>query len=252
MPKHALAVTEIEPTLPPTPRGLDEEAKRSFLRMISHELRTPLNSIIGFSEVLRYELCGPLGSPRYKEYASFIGESGEKMLKLVNQIVEIVRLESQAADLDVRNEPLEALVNEALESLQPEAQAWDVKLKAEDPSAMPWVLADARALKTVLTNLLRNAMAHAPQGGEIKVRAIRTATEVLIEVEDNGPGVDAAEAERLMRPFEQGDQSLARTTDGAGLGLPIAQLLSRAMGGDLDIRTDRGKGFTAVVRLPAT
>jgi len=241
MPEHALAVTEIEPTPPPAPRGLDEEAKRSFLRMISHELRTPLNSIIGFSEVLRHELCGPLGSPRYKEYAAFIGDSGEKMLKLVNQIVEIVRLESQAADLDIRPEPLEALVNEVLATLQPEALALDVKLKA-----------DARALKTVLTNLLQNAMAHAPLGEEIKVRAVRTGPQVLIEVEDNGPGVDAGEAQRLMRPFEQGDQSLARTTDGAGLGLPIAQLLSRAMGGDLDIRTDRGKGFTALVWLPAT
>ena len=252
MPEHALAVTEIEPTPPPAPRGLDEEAKRSFLRMISHELRTPLNSIIGFSEVLRHELCGPLGSPRYKEYAAFIGDSGEKMLKLVNQIVEIVRLESQAADLDIRPEPLEALVNEVLATLQPEALALDVKLKAEGLSAMPWVLADARALKTVLTNLLQNAMAHAPLGEEIKVRAVRTGPQVLIEVEDNGPGVDAGEAQRLMRPFEQGDQSLARTTDGAGLGLPIAQLLSRAMGGDLDIRTDRGKGFTALVWLPAT
>jgi signal transduction histidine kinase len=255
MPKPALADAEIEPTPPslPTasPRGLDEEAKRSFLRMISHELRTPLNSIIGFSEVLRQEVCGPLGSPKYKEYAGFISDSGEKMLKLVNQIVEIVRLESQAADLDIRSEPLEALVDEVLQSLQPEAQAWDVKLAAEGLSAMPWVQADARALKTVLTNLLQNAMAHAPQGEEIKVRAVLMGAQVLIEVEDNGPGVDAQEAQRLMRPFEQGDQSLARTTDGAGLGLPIAQLLSRAMGGDLDIRTGRGEGFTALVRLPA-
>lgn len=251
MPKPALAVTQTQPPPPPSPRGLDEEAKRSFLRMISHELRTPLNAIIGFSEVLRQEVCGPLGSPKYKEYAAFISDSGEKMLKLVNQIVEIVRLESQAADLDIRAEPLEVLVDEVLQSLQPEALAWDVKLKAESLGAMPWVQADARALKTVLTNLLQNAMAHAPHGEEIKVRAVRMGAQVLIEVEDNGPGVDAQEAQRLMRPFEQGDQSLARTTDGAGLGLPIAQLLSRAMGGDLDIRTGRGEGFTALVRLPA-
>ncbi len=251
MPSRALAITDTEPTSPPSPRGLDEEAKRSFLRMISHELRTPLNSIIGFSEVLRHELCGPLGSPKYKEYASFISDSGEKMLRLVNQIVEIVRLESQSADLDIRAEPLEPLVEEVLQGLRPEALAWDVRLEAEDLSAMPWVRADARALKTILINLLNNAMAHAPHGEAIKVRALRTGGQVRIEVEDNGPGVDAGEAERLMRPFEQGDQSLARGTDGAGLGLPIAQLLSRAMDGDLDIRTGRGEGFTAIVRLPA-
>src|SRR5271170_4022955 len=98
--RHALAPNDLsltEPSSAPPVRGrLDEEAKRSFLRMISHELRTPLNSIIGFSEVLKQELCGPLGSPQYKEYAGFISDSGEKMLKLVTQIVEIVRLESQA------------------------------------------------------------------------------------------------------------------------------------------------------------
>src|SRR4051794_26689167 len=110
MPLSAPAIIETETTPAPSPRGLDEEAKRSFLRMISHELRTPLNAIIGFSEVLRQELRGPLGSPQYKEYATYIGDSGSKMLKLVNQIVEIVRLESQAADLDIRPEPLEPLV----------------------------------------------------------------------------------------------------------------------------------------------
>lgn len=243
------AATDLEQTPLPSPRGLDEEARRSFLRMISHELRTPLNSIIGFSEVLRQQPCGPL-APEYLEYAAIIGDSGTKMLKMVNQIVEIVRLESQAADLDIHPEPLESLVEDVLLSLRQDARALNVNLAAEAPESMPWVNADPRALKIVLANLLHNAMAHAPEGDVVTVRARRTGAQVIIEVEDHGPGVDPVEAARLLRPFEKG-QTQGRGPDGAGLGLPIALLYSRAMGGDLDIRTAMGHGFTAIVTAPA-
>lgn len=247
---HALAPADIEQTPLPSPRGLDEEAKRSFLRMISHELRTPLNSIIGFSEILKQQPCGPLGAPEYLEYAHIIGASGTKMLRMVNQIVEIIRLESQAADLDPRPEPLESLVEEVLQSLRHEALALDVRLVAEALERMPWVQADARGVKTVLTNLVQNAMAHTPTDQPVMIRARRAAGEVVIEVEDRGPGLDAAQAPRLLRPFAKGEPP-ARGPDGAGLGLPIALLLSRAMGGDLDLRTGKGEGFTAIVTLPA-
>jgi signal transduction histidine kinase len=246
---QALAATDLEQTTLPSPRGLDEEAKRSFLRMISHELRTPLNSIIGFSEVLRQQPCGPL-APEYLEYAAIIGDSGAKMLKMVNQIVEVVRLESQAADLDIHPEPLESLVEEVLLSLRQEAGALNVRLAAEALEAMPWVQADPRALKTVLANLLHNAMAHAPEGDVVTVRARRTGAQVTIEVEDHGPGVDPVEIARLLRPFQKGGPP-NRGPEGAGLGLPIALLYSRAMGGDLDIRSALGEGFTAIVTAPA-
>jgi signal transduction histidine kinase len=249
-PPHALATTDIEQTPLPSPRGLDEEAKRSFLRMISHELRTPLNSIIGFSELLKQQSSGPLGSPDYLEYAHIIGSCGAKMLRMVNQIVEIVRLESQAADLDLRPEPLESLVEDVLQGLGYEARTLNVRLLAEDLEAMPWVQADAKGVKTILTNLLRNGMAHTPADQPVTVRARRAGPQVVIEVEDRGPGVDPAEAARLLRPFAKGGAP-ARGPDGAGLGLPIALLLSRAMGGDLDIRTAPGEGFTAIVTLPA-
>ena len=247
---QALAASPIEQTPLPSTRGLDAEAKRSFLRMISHELRTPLNSIIGFSDVLRQQLCGPLGAPEYMEYADIIGMSGNKMLRMVNQIVEIMRLESDAADLDLQAEPLDSLVEDVLHSLAPEAEALGVRLLVEDAASMPWILADARGLKTVLINLLQNAMVQTPAEAPVVVRARQAGPRVLIEVEDRGPGVDALEAQRLMRPFEKG-KAPARAHDGAGLGLPIALLLSRAMGGDLSIRTGRGEGFTATVTLPA-
>ena len=245
----AQAATDLEQTPLAAPRGLDEEAKRSFLRMISHELRTPLNSIIGFSEVLRQQPNGPLAR-EYLEYAAIIGDSGTKMLRMVNQIVEIVRLESQAADLDIRPEPLESLVEEVLLSLRQDARTLNVRLAAEDLETMPWVQADPRALKIVLSNLLHNAMAHAPEGDVVTVRARRDGGQVTIEVEDHGPGVDAAEVTRLMRPFQKG-AAPSRGPDGAGLGLPIALLYSRALGGDLDIRSDLGQGFTAIATVPA-
>ena len=246
---QAQAATDLEQTPLAAPRGLDEEAKRSFLRMISHELRTPLNSIIGFSEVLRQQPNGPLAR-EYLEYAAIIGDSGTKMLKMVNQIVEIVRLESQAADLDIRPEPLESLVEEVLLSLRQDARTLNVRLAAENLETMPWVQADPRALKTVLANLLHNAMAHAPEGDVVTVRARRDGGQVAIEVEDHGPGVDAADVARLMRPFQKGEAP-SRGPDGAGLGLPIALLYSRALSGDLDIRTDLGQGFTAIATVPA-
>jgi signal transduction histidine kinase len=248
--RQALTAPAIEQTPLPSTRGLDAEAKRSFLRMISHELRTPLNSIIGFSEVLRQQLRGPLGAPEYMEYADIIGMSGNKMLRMVNQIVEIVRLESDAADLDLRPEPLDSLVEDVLHSLAPEAEALGVRLLVEGAASMPWIQADARGLKTVLINLLQNAMVQTPPEAPVVVRARQAGPRVLIEVEDRGPGVDSLEAQRLMRPFEKGKVP-ARAHDGAGLGLPIALLLSRAMGGDLSIRTGRGEGFTATVTLPA-
>lgn len=249
--RQALVPSQL-PASPPQIRGrLDEEAKRSFLRMISHELRTPLNSIIGFSEVLKQELCGPLGSPQYKDYADFISGSGHKMLKLVNQIVEIVRLESQAEEMDLRPEPLDLAFGETFQALSAEAQSWGVKLVAENVSEMPSALADARGLRTVLINLLQNAMAHSPPGDAVRVRAFRRGALVLIEIEDHGDGLDPDDLPRLMRPFEQGQQTLTRSADGAGLGLPIAKLITEAMGGVLDIRTAPGEGLVAVISLPA-
>ncbi len=250
--RQALAPADPAPhAAQPTPGRLDEEAKRSFLRMISHELRTPLNSIIGFSEVLRQELCGPLGSEQYKEYAAFISNSGHQMLRLVNQIVEIVRLESQAETMDLAPEPLDLALGEAFQQLSPEARALGVRLVAEHMDDMPAVLADARALRTVLVNLLQNGLSHSPQGEMVLVRALCTGPTVHIEIQDRGPGFDPDDLPRLMRPFEQGEHTLTRSGDGAGLGLPIAKLLTEGMGGTLDIRTAPGEGLTAIIGLPA-
>ena len=227
-----------------------EEQKRSFLRMVSHELRTPLNSIIGFSEIISRELYGPLSEPRYREHAEIIRDSGLKMLKLVNQVLEIARLEGDSADLDLRAESAEAAVEEAIRALRDDIAARAVRIRVE--AAGPHMVhADARALHTILVNLLQNAMTYSPPEEEIVVRMRRRSTTVTIEIEDRGDGVPAADLARILRPFEQGENALTRRNEGAGLGLPIVRLLCRAMHGTFRLRTVPGGGLLACVTLPA-
>jgi signal transduction histidine kinase len=231
--------------------ALDDQ-KRSFLRMVSHELRTPLNAVIGFSEIISCELYGPLGAPQYKEYAEMVRQSGLKLLKLVNQIVEIARLEGHVTDLDAGPEAVDGAVEDAVDQLGADGRARGVSVRMLDAAGLPAVLADSRGLRTILINLLQNAITHSPDQGEVVVSARLTRGHMVeIEVRDQGDGVESGELARLIRPFEQGGSTLTRAGEGAGLGLPIVDLLTRAMGGGLRLKSRRGEGFTAIVSLPA-
>ena len=225
--------------------------KRSFLRMVSHELRTPLNSILGFSEIISQELYGPLGAPQYKEYAGIIRGSGQRLLNLVNQVLEIARLEGHAMDLTPRPESIDHALDDVMDGLREEISARQTKLVVENEGALPLVTADARGLRTVLTNLIQNAAVYGPEGGNVTVSAVLDGAEVEIRIVDQGAGLDAAEIPRVLRPFEQGDNALTRRSEGAGLGLPIVDLLCQAMTGRLRLVSEPGQGLTAVVRLPA-
>jgi signal transduction histidine kinase len=227
----------------------DDQA-RSFLRIVSHELRTPLNSILGFSEILATELYGPLGSDQYREYAQIIRSSGEKLLKLVNQVVEIARLETGVAEIVVQPESLSRMFATLSDGLDGLLNARELQLNVE-PCGEIEVLADSRALRSVMTNLLHNAITFSPECGVVSVVARREADEVEIVVRNDGDGVDPADLERLLRPFEQGGNALTRQGEGAGLGLAICDLSCRAMGGRLTLVSDRGCGFAAHVLLPA-
>jgi signal transduction histidine kinase len=237
---------EQAPTKPKAAPSLEEQ-KRAFLRLISHELRTPLNSILGFSEILAAELYGPLGAPQYKEYAEIIGGSGRKLLKLVNQVLEIGRLEGMT--LDVRPEPLEPALDDALASSAADFASRGVRAHFLDPGVLPLVIADHWGLRTVFTHLLQNAALFGPDDGEARVRVQVVDDHVDVYVEDDGEGVDPAELPRLMRPFEQGENALVRRVEGAGLGLPICDLTCRAMGARLQLVSAPGKGMSARVRL---
>lgn len=228
-----------------------EEQKRSFLRMVSHELRTPLNSILGFSEILTAELYGPLGAPQYKEYAEIIHGSGRKLLKLVNQVLEIARLEGRTMEFNPDSEVLETAFDDVLSGLQPEIQQRGVRVEIAARGELPMVTADFRGLRTVLTQLLHNAVVFSPEGGTVDVTAERCASEVDIHIRNDGDGIDPDDVHRLLAPFQQGENALIRKTEGAGLGLPIADLTCRAMGGRLLLASAPGHGLTATVRLPA-
>jgi signal transduction histidine kinase len=228
-----------------------DERKRSFLRMVSHELRTPLNAVIGFSEILSQELYGPLGSPQYKEYATIVHDSGMKLLKLVNQIVEIARLEGHVTDIEVTPESMDEALDDVIESLSAEIARREVIVHVVGQGALPSVRADSRGLRTMLTNLLQNAVTYSPAGGVVHIAAVRFGDEVEITVRDQGPGVESTELPRLLQPFEQGGTTLTRAHEGAGLGLPIVDLLSRAMGGQLKLSSSLGAGFLARLLIPA-
>ena len=226
-----------------------EAQKRAFLRLVSHELRTPLNSILGFSEILSAELYGPLGAPQYKEYAEIIRGSGKKLLKLVNQVLEIGRLEG--LQLDVRPEAVEPAFEDAVTSAAADFVR-GVRPVIAVPDDLPLVLADPWGLCTVITHLVQNAAMFAPDGGEVRLRAQATGDgHVYIFVEDDGEGIDPLDLPRLMRPFEQGQNALVRRVEGGGLGLPICELTCRAMGARLQLTSAPGEGMSARIRLKA-
>ncbi|HEX3700922.1 MAG TPA: HAMP domain-containing sensor histidine kinase [Phenylobacterium sp.] len=237
----------------PAPRAPADAAleaqKRAFLRVVSHELRTPLNSILGFSEILASELYGPMGQPRYKEYAQIVRDSGEKLLRLVNQLLEIARLETQAVDWRPEAEPLGAAIDGVLSSLARDIAERAAKVSVADP--LPEVFADARGLQTVLAGLIHNAILYSPPGSQVQIRARRDGDQVELLVENPGERLDPADLPRLLKPFEQGETALTRSAQGAGLGLPICAMTCRAMGGTLELRALPEGGLAACVRLPA-
>ncbi|MBS0335023.1 MAG: HAMP domain-containing histidine kinase [Proteobacteria bacterium] len=238
-------MTPPEPTNAPQPPPT-EDPRRAFLRLVSHELRTPLNSILGFSEILSAELYRPLGSPQYKEYAEIIRGSGKKLLKLVNQVLEIGRLEG--VKLDVGPEAVEPALEAAVAACAHDF-ARGVRPRIVEGPDLPLVLADPWGLRTVLGHLVQNAAAFAPDGGEVRLRAEALKGHVDVFVEDDGEGVDPADLPRLMQPFEQGENALVRRVEGAGLGLAICELTCGAMGAQLKLTSRPGQGLTARVRL---
>ncbi len=230
---------------------LIEDRRRAFLQMVSHELRTPLNAILGFSDVIRRELHGPIGDPRYRQHAEVIRENGLQLLKLFNQVMELTRLDTGVAELDIRTEPVGPIVEQALEAIDEEAAARGVRVRLLLDPVTPPVLADPRGLQTVLVNLLQNAIAASPRRAEVILAVRPCGDSVLLEVVDTGDGVRSEDIPRLMLPFEQGDAPLTRRTAGAGLGLPIARALCDDMGGRLHLVSAPGRGLAARVWLPA-
>lgn len=232
------------------PAPMFDDQKRSFLRVVSHELRTPLNSILGFSEILASELYGPLGAEQYRQYAEIIRSSGEKLLNLVNQVVEIARLQIGDVELSPQPQPVGPIIETLSEGCEQALAARRLRLQLELGDNCE-ALADSRALRTVLTNLLQNAIVFSPEDATIAISAERRDDRLEIIVRNEGDGVEPDDLPRLLRPFEQGQNALTRQGEGAGLGLAICNLACQAMGGRLRLVSAPGQGFAAHIELPA-
>jgi two-component system cell cycle sensor histidine kinase PleC len=224
-------------------------AKAEFLANMSHELRTPLNAIIGFSQLMGAQTFGPLGSQKYRDYCTHILSSGEYLLHVVNDVLDMSRLEAGRECLNYARFKAEQAVSRAVLDVTPTAREKRITIRINVGVEM-MVEADARAVERILTTLMRNAVKFAPEGGEVAIGAVEVAEQIHFYVEDNGPGIAAQDVLRLGRPFEQGDAVMANGMKGSGLGLAIANSLVEMHGGTLRLQSKVGEGAVARVTLP--
>jgi PAS domain S-box-containing protein len=227
------------------------QAKSAFLARISHELRTPLNAILGFSEMLRSEWLGPLGNRRYREFADDIFTSGTHLLSLIDDILDLSRIEAGRVELREEVFPVADLVDAVFRFLHARAESGRLAFTVDLPDELPPIRADRRAMKQVLLNLLSNAIKFTPAGGRVACLANHDADGAIrLQVLDTGIGIAAADIARVLEPFGQIDSGLARQHRGAGLGLPISRALVELHGGRFDLASEPGKGTTASIWLP--
>ena len=226
------------------------QAKSDFLANMSHELRTPLNAIIGFADVMENEVLGPLGSPRYAEYCRDIGESGHYLLSVIDDILNMSRIEAHRVRLTPREIGAEAAVGCALKLVAEAARAKSLEVGIDLAPGMR-LLADERALHQILVNLLQNAVKFTPAEGRVVIRGRNAGGFTHLFVEDTGIGIPRTVLSRLGQPFVQVETNLTRSHKGSGLGLAIARSMAELHGGALRLRSEVNVGTIVLVRLPA-
>ncbi|MEG9884497.1 MAG: ATP-binding protein [Hyphomicrobiales bacterium] len=224
-------------------------SKSEFLANMSHELRTPLNAIIGFSEVIRLEMLGPAGSEKYREYANDIHDSGQYLLDVISDILDMSKIEAGRMPRDVHEFDLIEVIADALRIVEPRAKAERVSIIRSLPGRLV-VEADKRAIKQVVINLVTNAVKFTLTGGKVTISARDTAEAMTVVIRDTGIGIPEKHLARLGRPFEQVENQLTKTKPGSGLGLAISRSLIELHGGTLKIASRENEGTTVTVILP--
>jgi two-component system cell cycle sensor histidine kinase PleC len=225
------------------------QAKSKFLANMSHELRTPLNAIIGFSEIMESNMFGPLGADKYHEYCSDIRSSGQYLLEVINDILDMAKIEAGRIRLDFEDLSVDALLGEAMRVVSARAQDKQLALIARIAPDLQ-LRADRRALKQIVLNLLSNAVKFTPSGGRVAVRGRAAGDCIVLAIADTGIGIASDALTRLGRPFEQVASQLTKNHQGSGLGLAIAKSLVDLHGGRMRIRSSPGRGTLVSVRLP--
>ena len=226
------------------------KTKSEFLANMSHELRTPLNAIIGFSEVMRDQMFGPLGDAHYGDYARLIHSAGNHLLGLINDVLDMSKIEAGKMELSPEKFDLRSAINEAVELMRERAEAAKLELVADVPERALLVFADRRAIHQILLNLLSNAVKFSLSGGRIRVRAGARDDRVWFAVEDKGMGIPARDLPRLGKPFVQVRHQAGVTQEGTGLGLALVRALAEQHQGSMRIESEEGVGTTVTVELP--
>jgi signal transduction histidine kinase len=224
--------------------------KSEFLANMSHELRTPLNAIIGFSDVIRKSLFGPV-SDRYRDYAGDIFNSGSHLLKLINEILDLSKLEAKQVELYEEHIDLADMISSCLHLMEPQAQGAQVRLLKSIAADVPTIRADDRRMRQILINLLSNAVKFTLEGGHVRVVAALTGGRVTISVEDTGIGMSLDQIPQALQTFRQIDSKISRKYQGSGLGLPLTKHLVELHGGWLTIESQLDRGTTVTCILPS-
>ena len=227
------------------------QAKSEFLANMSHELRTPLNAINGFSEIMAGEMFGPLGDARYKGYAADILKSGQHLLSLINDILDMAKIEAGKLTLHYDQIGLREVCEDAIRLMRGKIAEAGLNLHLEVPADLPEIEADHRGLKQVLLNLVSNAVKFTPEGGSIVITiSLLNGGMVRVAVTDTGIGIAPEDLARLARPFEQVEGQHSKTTQGTGLGLALTKSLIELHGGVLEMDSEPGRGTTVSFTIP--
>jgi PAS domain S-box-containing protein len=231
---------------------LAHRTRSEFLAAMSHELRTPLNAIIGFSELIASAAFGPIGDPKYREYAEDISGAGKQLLMFINDILDTSMVESGKLDLNETTIDIDQAVSFCLAFVRDRAQGAGLILETEIMSDPLPLRADERKFKQILLNLLSNAVKFSPRGGKIVTRVwCHLDDGYVVQIADSGIGIAFEDIPRVLAPFERVEKTLTRKYEGAGLGLPLSKFYVEMHGGSFDLQSKIGVGTTVTVRFPA-
>ena len=228
------------------------DARGIFIANMNHELRTPLNAVIGFSEILTNELFGPIGNPRYRDYAADIHASGAHLLALINDIIDFSTIDLGHRKLEPKPIELSGALQDALRLIRPQAAARSLRIEISGVRPDDWIIGDVRALRQVLVNILSNAVKFSPPEGVIQILRNHPIGSNALEISiiDQGPGISEAELDRIGEQFYRTVAATESAIGGAGLGLSISRSLMNLMGGTIDVKSESGQGAAVTVRLP--
>ncbi|MEM1378426.1 MAG: ATP-binding protein [Pseudomonadota bacterium] len=228
------------------------EMKSAFLAKVSHEIRTPLNAIIGFSEIMSEERFGPIGNEKYRDYLDDIKKSGRYVVDLVNDLLDISKIESGNQELQFESVSLNETAREVVDMLRPQANRARIIVRAAFDPDLPSVVADQRAAKQIMTNLLSNALRYTPEGGQVVVSTRYLSDgSITLRIRDNGVGMTSEELEGALRPFKQVGVDDEVKASGTGLGLPLTRAMVEANRAQFEITSTPGEGTDVEIKFPA-